>query len=137
MIRVLIADDFPQMVKVMQRLIERAPDMCVADTVADFRDVLAKILNIEHEVILMNDYLPPTTSVTATKRLREMEVISPIVVISMQYDAQLIREALAAGANGFILKEEFMNHLLPAIRQVHDGGQYLSPLASSLLENEG
>ncbi|MFW6069377.1 MAG: response regulator [Chloroflexota bacterium] len=137
MIRVLIADDFPQMVTVMQRLIERADDMRVAGIVTDFRDVVAQILNIEHEVILMNDYLPPTTSVNATKRLREMGVISPIVVISMQHDPQLIRDALAAGANGFILKEEFLNHLLPAIRSVHEDEQYLSPLANSLLQNDG
>lgn len=137
MIRVLIADDFPQMVTVMQRLIERAGDMRVAGIVTDFREVLEQILNVEHEVILMNDYLPPTTSVSATKRLRQMGVVSPIIVISMQHDASLIRDALEAGANGFILKEEFMYHLLPAIRKLHDGEQYLSPLATSLLENDG
>jgi DNA-binding NarL/FixJ family response regulator len=137
MIRVLIADDFPQMIQVMTGLIGRADDMVVADVVTHFRDVLARVLEIDHEVILMNDYLPPMTSVNATKALRDIGVNSPVLVISMQQDATLIRDALAAGANGFILKEEFTRHLLPAIRHVYEGQPYLSPLAEAALAEQG
>lgn len=133
MIRVLIADDFPQMIDVMEKLIGAAEDMTVAGVMNHFQDVLARILEIEHEVVLMNDYLPPTSSVTATRRLREMGVEAPILVISMHQDAKLISDALAAGADGFIFKEEFVAHLLPAIRTVFGGEQYLSPLARSLV----
>lgn len=134
-IRVLIADDFPQMIEVMKKMIGAAEDMTVADVVTNFQDVLSCILEIEHEVVLMNDYLPPTTSVTATERLREIGVEAPILIMSIHQDVDLIRDALAAGANGFILKEEFTEHLLPAIRTVFGGEQYLSPLAASLVKS--
>ncbi|MFW6097880.1 MAG: response regulator [Chloroflexota bacterium] len=130
----LIADDFAQMVEVMKKLIGAAEDMVVADVVTNFQDVLERILEIEHEVVLMNDYLPPTTSVTATERLREIGVEAPILIISIHQDADLIRDSLAAGADGFIFKEEFAEHLLPAIRTVFGGEQYLSPLALSLVK---
>lgn len=133
MIRVLIADDFPQMIDVMRRMIERAEDMNVAGVATSFGDVLNCILEIEHEVVLMNDYLYPTTSVTATAKLRETGVYAPILIISMHRDAQLIRDALAAGANGFILKEEFTEHLLPAIRALYGGEHFLSPKAVEVL----
>ncbi len=135
MIRVLIADDFPQMIDVMEKMIGAAEDMTVVDVVTHFQDVLACIQEIEQEVVLMNDYLPPMTSVTATQRLREIGVTEPILIMSMHQDAKLIREALAAGANGFIFKEEFTKHLLPAIRTVFSGEQYLSPLAVSLVKS--
>lgn len=133
MIRVLIADDFPQMIEVMKRMIGTAEEMTVVDVVTNFQDVLECILEIEHEVVLMNDYLPPTTSVTATRRLREIGVEAPILIMSMHQDPQLVRDSLAAGADGFIFKEEFTDHLLPAIRTVFEGQQYLSPLAKSLV----
>lgn len=135
MIRVLIADDFPQMIEVMKRLIEGTDDMSVAGVVTNFEEVLEGVLQVEHDVLLMNDYLPPTNSVTASRRLREIGVTGPILVISMQRDADLVRDSLAAGANGFILKEEFREHLLPAIRTVYGGEQYLSPVATSLLKS--
>ena len=136
LIRVLIADDFPQMIDVMERLIAGASDMSAAGVMTHFQDVLERILEIEHEVVLMNDYLPPTTSVTATARLREMGVNAPILIISMYRDADLIRDSLDAGANGFILKEEFTQHLLPAIRAVFGGERYLSPIAISVLGDQ-
>lgn len=134
MIRVLIADDFPQMIRVMKMMIERAEDMSVVDVITNLHDVIERILDIKHEVVLMNDYLPPTTSVHATSRLRAIGIESPIIVISMHRDTHLVRDSLAAGANGFLLKEEFTTHLLPAIRAVHGGEQYLSPIALELLD---
>lgn len=78
--------------------------------------------------------MPPTTSVAATERLREIGVTQPILVMSTHGDGELIRDSLAAGASGFILKEEFVQHLLPAIRAVFAGEQYLSPAATAALE---
>lgn len=54
-IRVLIADDFPQMIEVMERLIKGADDMTVAGVVTEFQAVLESVVDIEHEVVLMND----------------------------------------------------------------------------------
>lgn len=136
MIRVLIADDFPQMIDIMRRMLDRAEDMSVAGVVTNFDEVLQRILEIEHEVVLMNDYLYPTTSVSATAQLRQMGIDAPILIISMHRDAELIRDSLAAGANGFILKEEFGQHLLPAIRTVYDGERYLSPIATQVLSDQ-
>ena len=136
MIRVLIADDFPQMIQVLEKLIGAAEDMAVASAITDFRTVQERIADIEFDVILMNDYLPPTNSVSASRRLRELGLETPIVVMSMQRDAGLIRDSLAAGANGFILKGEFMQHLLPAIRTVYSGEQYLSPDATTVLASK-
>lgn len=135
MIRVLIADDFPQMIEVMEKLIDSAEDMTVVGVLTHFQDVLARIPEIDYEVVLIDDYLPPKTSVTATERLREIGVTAPILIMSMHQDVMVIRDSLAAGANGFILKEEFAQHLLPAIRAVYSGEQYLSPLATAAPES--
>jgi two-component system, NarL family, invasion response regulator UvrY len=136
MIRVLIADDFPLMIDVMRRMIARAEDMSVAGVVTNFTEVLQRILEIEHEVVLMNDYLYPTTSVSATEKLRDIGVDAPILIIAIHRDSDLIRESLAAGADGYIFKEEFAEHLLPAIRTVYSGERYLSPIVAEVLGDQ-
>ncbi|HSM55738.1 MAG TPA: response regulator transcription factor [Candidatus Sulfomarinibacteraceae bacterium] len=136
MIQVLIADDFPTMIEAIRKLIATYDDVQISDEVTRFEDVVATIDGLEHDVILMNDYLPPLDSPRATKQLREMGIETPILVMSMHEDARLIRRAFDSGANGFILKTEFLEQLLPAIKAVYAGERYLSPTAVTALADE-
>lgn len=136
MIQLLIADDFPTMIEAVRKLIATYDGVQISDEVTRFEDVLATISGLEHNVILMNDYLPPLDSPRATAQLREMGIETPILVMSMHEDARLIRRAFDAGANGFILKTEFLEQLLPALKAVYAGERYLSPKAKAALAEE-
>lgn len=56
-----------------------------------------------------------------------------VVVYSMHEDAAIVRRALTAGAKGYITKRETAQALVPAIRAVLDGGEYVSPRATTVL----
>jgi two-component system uhpT operon response regulator UhpA len=81
----------------------------------------------------MDDYLAPFDSVKAARKLREMGVTTPLLVMSMHDDADLIQASLDAGANGFIVKGGLLEELSPALWTVHQGGRYLCKQANAAL----
>jgi DNA-binding NarL/FixJ family response regulator len=127
MIRVIIADDFSAIEQVMEKMIEAAEDMELVGTARRFDEALPLVKEVPHDVIILNDYLPPMQSPMAIRQIRAEGVESPIVVVSMHEDAELARRALEEGANGYVLKPNFMEEFVDAIRDAHDGKKFGSP----------
>lgn len=127
MIRVIIADDFAAIQKVMERMIERAEDMELVGTADRFEAALDLVQGLPHDVIVLNDYLPPVRSPDAIRQMRAAGVESPIVVVSMHEDAELALEAMEEGANGYVLKPNFTEEFVDAIRKAHHGKKFGSP----------
>ena len=127
MIRVIIADDFSAMEKVMRAMIEGAEDMELVGVATTFNKAVELVKDEPHDVIVLNDYLPPMRSPQAIRRMREEGINSPIIVVSMHDDAKLAKQALVEGANGYVLKPNFLEEFLDAIRDAHAGKKYSSP----------
>jgi len=134
-IRVLIADDFKVLRDVIRLHLERAEDMNVVDDAPDLNDALELIKTLRPDVVIMNDYLPPTDSAHATARFRELGFTAAIVIISMHLEPDLIHRSFLSGANGFMHKDEIDKYLVDAIRAVHQGERYLSPSARDAYDN--
>lgn len=135
-IRVLIADDFPLLRQIMRELIERSDDIEVVGDAPDLQDAVKEAQTLQPDVILMNDYLPPTNSALATKIFREIDIVATILVISMHVEPDMIRQSFENGANGFMHKDEMGTLLTEAIRKVHNNEQYLSPKGEYALTHE-
>jgi HlyD family secretion protein len=83
-IRVLVADDFAVMREVINQLINRSDDIEVVGEAPDLQDALKDVQTLKPDVVLMNDYLPPTNSALATKLFRELDVTAAILIISIE-----------------------------------------------------
>jgi DNA-binding NarL/FixJ family response regulator len=129
-VRVLIADDFKRLRDVIRLNLERAHDMDVIDEARDVTDALESAMALRPDVIIMNDYLPPIDSAHASALFREQGFPAAILVISMQIDPEQIQRSFSSGANGFMNKDEIDEHLVEAVRQIHEGERYLSPKAN-------
>jgi DNA-binding NarL/FixJ family response regulator len=136
MIRVVIADDFSAMLKIMRQLIERAGDMDWMGDATRADQVIALLEGSQPDVVVMNDYIPPLNSVQVIEKLRAAGFQQPILVVSMHNESDLVHGALQAGATGFILKTELMNEFILAIRAVHRGETYLSPQIATTLAGD-
>jgi len=79
------------------------------------------------DVIIMDIAMPEMTGVEATRRIREANPASQILILSMHKDSVYVRESLRAGARGYLLKESIDEDLLRAVRAVAEGGGFLSP----------
>ena len=130
-IRVLIADDFKTLRDVVRLYLERAADMeCVGEAIVlDQAVELAK--QLQPDVVIMNDYLPPLDSAHAAELFRAHGIPARIVSISMTIEADLIRRSLEHGVDGYLHKDEIHGLLVQAIRAVHRGERFLSPKAQA------
>ncbi len=136
MIRILIADDFSAMRRAIELLVAREDDMEIVGEASDLPSALELMEQVDIDVILMNDYIPPMGSVQAAKLIRGQGIQTPILVMSMHDDPELAGEALLNGANGFIVKTEFLETFAAAVRAVCRGDIYLSPRIKALLDEE-
>jgi two-component system response regulator NreC len=80
--------------------------------------------------------MPEGSSLPAIPRFRDASPETRIVVLTMQNDAELAREALLAGATGFVLKEAAETELIQAVRSAAEGRTYLNPELGARLATE-
>ena len=132
MIRVMLADDHQILVDGLRRLIDSTGDMKVVATATDAATAIAAAQQ-HHPDVLVLDISMPGGGLEAARRLREMELPTKIVVLTMFAEDRYVMEAVRLGAAGYVLKRSADRDLLEAIRAVAAGEAYLTPAAVRLL----
>ena len=124
---VVIADDHTVVRQGLRLLIDAEPDMQVVAEAGNVPD--AERLTRAHRptVLVLDLNMPGGSSLDAIPRVLEATAETAIVVLTMQDDPAFAREALQAGALGFVLKEAAEAELLQAIRLAANGDTYLNP----------
>jgi two-component system invasion response regulator UvrY len=127
MIRVMVADDHPDVRRRLVRLLRRPGDIEVVAEAADGVEALQVLGSREVEVeVLLLDLTMPRKSGGET--LREVTAGHPavkVVIVSMHPPSELATQMIALGAKGYVGKDRLGECLLDAIRAVHAGGVYL------------
>lgn len=95
-----------------------------AGTVAEASDCVERLAPA---VLVLDLHMPGDSSLSAMPRLARAATGTHILVLTMQEDPAFAREAMAAGARGYVLKEAAGTELVAAIRTVAAGGTYLQP----------
>jgi two-component system response regulator NreC len=126
-VSIVIADDHAVVRSGLRMLLDAEPGFSVvaeAGTVVEAREAVDR-----HgpAVLILDLHMPGDTSLSAMPELRRFAPDTEIVVLTMQEDPAFAREAMAAGARGYVLKEAADTELVAAIRTVADGGTYLQP----------
>jgi two-component system, NarL family, response regulator NreC len=126
-ITVVLADDHAVIRRGLRLLVDAEPDMQVLAEAADVPD--AERLTRAHRprVLVLDLMMPGSSGLDAIPNLREQSPDTAIVVLTMEDDPGFARQALQAGALGFVLKEAADGELLQAIRLAADGDTYLNP----------
>ncbi len=122
---ILIADDHHLVVDGLRRLLEHEYD--VVGDVADGRSVRAEVERLQPDLVILDVSIPSLNGVDCARQLREAGCVAKILMLTMHADATLAREALDAGASGYILKSSPAAELRTAIREVLLGRTFLSP----------
>jgi two-component system response regulator NreC len=133
---IVIADDHAVVRSGLRMLLDSEPDFAV---VADAGDVAAARREMERHspaILVLDLHMPGDSSLSAMPALRRSAPDTQIVVLTMQEDPAFAREAIAAGARGYVLKEAADTALVDAIRTVAGGGTYLQPELGARLLGE-
>ena len=111
----------------MKTLISAEPDMEVAGEASNAGDAVALMGQATPDVFLMDIGMSGMSSFEATRQIRKQHPDTKVVFLSMYDDEDYLAESMDVGAGGYVLKDSPAEQLLTAIREVHRGGNYLSP----------
>ena len=127
MIRLVIIDDHQLVRSGLRRLLENQEDMTVEDEAGTAYDAVRLARLHKPDVILLDVVMPGGSGLEAIPEIREAAPDARVLTLSMQDDASYVRQAFAAGASGYVLKEAADEELLAAVREVAEGGRYVDP----------
>lgn len=134
--KILLADDHAVVRKGLKMLLEAEPDFEVVAEAGNVDDALRYTLGHRPAVVVLDLNMPGEPSLPAIPRFAETSPETKVVVLTMQDDPSFAREALRAGAVGYVLKEAAEGELVEAIRAALDGRTYLHPALGARLAAE-
>lgn len=128
MIRVLVVDDDPLVRGALTLMLGGQPDLEVVGEAENGQDALAQVRSLAPDVVLMDIRMPVMSGLEATRALGSVAAGRPRVIVLTTFDADdYVLGALAAGADGFLLKDTPPADIVAAVRRVADGEAMLSP----------
>ena len=126
-ITVLLVDDHALVRRGFRRLLEDDPGIDVVGEGSNGEDAIRLMAELNPRVIVMDAAMPGTGGLEATRRIIEKHPRAAILMLSMHSEETLVRQALAAGARGYVLKNALELDLAAAIKRVAAGEQVLDP----------
>ena len=126
-ITVLLVDDHTLVRRGFRRLLEDDPAIVVAGEASDGEEAVHLAASLKPRVIVMDCAMPGTSGLIATRRILEADPDVVIVMLSMHSEATLVRQALDAGARGYILKDALDLDLAAVVTRAAAGEMVLDP----------
>jgi len=137
-ISVLLVDDHPVVIEGLRKVLDAAGDIDVTGSATDASRALEQARALRPDVILLDLRMPGATGIQATRQLRAHDFLGAIIVLTSYGDKAYVRQALEAGADGYLLKSTPAADLITAIRSASKGRRQLSPeLLDGILEDFG
>jgi DNA-binding NarL/FixJ family response regulator len=126
-ITVLLVDDHSLVRRGFRRMLEDEPDMDVVGEAADGEEAVKLAQQLRPRVIVMDCALPRTNGLQATRQIVDMLPDTAVLMLSMHTENTWVRQAIEAGAKGYILKNALELELGSAIRKVAGGETVFDP----------
>lgn len=136
MIKVLLIEDH-QMVRMgLELILEKANDIQLIDEADNGIDGVKSALKNTPDVILMDIGLPKMDGIEATRKIKESNITSKILIFTSRDSEDDVFKALEAGADGYIMKGANQDMIIQAIKAVNEGAAWLDPgIARLVLSN--
>lgn len=125
--RVLLVDDHPLLREGVVAVLSRDADLVVTGAVGTIEEARAAIARGGIDLVVLDQQLPDGEGITVCPEFLARHPSLRIIVFTLFRSADLARDALAAGARGFVVKSADPEHLRAAIRTVLAGGTYTDP----------
>ena len=126
-VRILIADDHGVLRAGLRALLNGAANMQVIAEASNGEEALELACRERPDIVLLDISMPGLDGIEVTRRLKRTMPNAQVLIMTMHEDAGLLREALRAGAAGYIVKRAVESELINAIQAIHRGELYVHP----------
>ncbi len=126
MIRVAIAEPHPEMRSAIRLLLGLSSNMEVVFEAENGQQAIEYVEQHQPDVLVMDILVPVLNGLSATRQINDLLLLTRVILISSLTRYGVVEGAMAAGAHGFVPKEELVAMLPEAIETVYQGGRYFS-----------
>jgi two-component system response regulator NreC len=126
-ITIVLADDHEIVRDGLRMVLEAEPDMEVVAEAGDVESANRKVMGHHPTILVLDLNMPGEPSLPAIPQIVESAPDTAVLVLTMQNEPAFAREALRAGARGFVVKHSAGRELVQAIRAISAGGTYINP----------
>jgi DNA-binding NarL/FixJ family response regulator len=124
--KILVVDDFDRFRQFVVLSLRQRAEFQLIYEASDGLEAVERAEELKPDLILLDIALPRVNGIEAARRIRKVSPNSKILFVSQESSADVVHEALHLGAQGYLLKADAANELLPAVDAVLQGRQYLS-----------
>ena len=116
-LRMLVVDDSDIIRRLICQILQTQPDIEVVCEASDGEDAIRKVRVHRPDVVLMDITMPVMNGFDTTRRIKHEFPLTLVLVVSQYDSAPFMREAIAAGASGYVVKDNASAELIPALRK--------------------
>lgn len=128
--RIVVADDHMLVRQGLKRILEEMADLEVVGEAGDGLELLRLLQKIAAQMILLDISMPNLRGIEAIREIKALRPEIKILILTMHKDKEYLYQAISAGANGYLLKEDADTELSTAIETIRREKLYISPLLS-------
>ena len=124
--RVLVVEDYEPFRSFVCSTLEKRPEWQIVGQASDGLEAAQKAHELQPDLILLDIGLPTLNGIDAARRIRKVAPKSKILFVSQESSPDVVEEALALGALGYVVKTRAGSELLAAVEAVRRGRQFVS-----------
>jgi len=132
-LRILIADDHEIVRRGLKALLSSRPDWIVCAEASTGREAVAMAEQHRPDIVVMDISMPGLNGLEATRKIRKVLPKAQVVILSIHYSDQLVREVLDSGARAYALKSDASRDFLSAVEAVTSNRPFFTAGAARIL----
>lgn len=122
----MLVDDHEVVRHGLRTLLEAQDGLTICGETGDGRTAIELARQLQPDIVVMDIRLPELNGFEATRRLRTISPKSQVLILSMHESEQMVREVIAAGAQGYVLKSDAGRDLVHAVQTLRRGETFFS-----------
>jgi DNA-binding NarL/FixJ family response regulator len=132
-VRILVVDDHDLMRRGIKNLLQPHPGWEICGEAHTGREAVERTEKLKPDVVILDISMPDLNGVEAARRIRKSSPNTEILILSMHYSDHLIREILAAGVRGYVVKSDSDRDLVIAIETLANHKPFFTPRATEVI----
>jgi DNA-binding NarL/FixJ family response regulator len=131
--RILVADDHEVVRKGVTQILSSQPDFEVISEVQTGRAAVTEALRLKPDVLVMDVMMPDLNGLEATRQIMKSVPHAQVLILSMHESEELVREVLASGARGYVLKSDAGRELVSAVSALSQKRPFFTSSVSEIV----